>query len=171
MRAIITMLVAASSMFACTNSAELLKTTHMNLGVRIDTNNPRVVEGATKAMNYLTEVFDAEWHLDFSDACSIEFRPTQFAPRMRVIELGRVYPPTSKVFDGVVLFAYPATDYDLYKVLVHELFHLCGLKHNEDHASVMFSDPEQGGGAITDEELSQLKRHHLLRPRARSKRS
>jgi hypothetical protein len=153
----------ASEGRACDRYQTLLARSHLELGVKFDTNNSRFKEAAAEALNYWAGQLDLTWREDSDDrTCSIEFRPAEFGVRADSHDtLAMAHLPDHAKYDGVVYFRLLA-HYDAQRVFIHELGHLFGLEHSDTRNSPMYFQPENAGAALTGSELKQLAKRHKL---------
>src|SRR5450631_3593216 len=56
----------------CNRHSELLKQGHMDLGVRLATNNPILAEQFRRAMDSWARVLDLDWHVEDTQNCSMQ---------------------------------------------------------------------------------------------------
>src|SRR5437868_15083600 len=56
----------------CNRHSELLKRGHMDLGVRVATNNPILAEQFRHAMDSWARILDLDWHEDDTSNCSMQ---------------------------------------------------------------------------------------------------
>jgi len=56
----------------CDRHSELLKQGHMDLGVRVATENPVLAEQFRRAMDSWAKILDLNWHEDDTQSCSIQ---------------------------------------------------------------------------------------------------
>ena len=71
----------SASYSECDRHSELLKKTHLNLGIRFLTSNPELVRECARALDFWATVLDLEWHEDDSRGCAIQIvvgRPDLF---------------------------------------------------------------------------------------------
>lgn len=57
---------------ACDGHSELLKKTHLRLGVRFSTSHSELAAEFTRALDFWATVLDMEWHEDNSRRCAIQ---------------------------------------------------------------------------------------------------
>jgi hypothetical protein len=148
----------------CNRRAELLKHGPLNLGVRFNTANPLLAQQFRRAMDFWAGVLDLEWHEDSTGNCSMEvsdgerqlFEPT---PDNMV---ARSQFPDRRDFQGWIVFnpALTLTSAELYRISVHEIGHMFGLKHNTDTRSVIDLECSE---ALDADDLASLSAHHKVR--------
>ena len=151
----------------CNRRSELLKHGPLSLGVRFNTANPILAQQFRKAMDFWAGVLDLEWHEDSTGNCSMEvsdgerqlFEPT---PDNMV---ARSQFPDRQDFQGWIVFnpALTLTPAELYRISVHEIGHMLGLKHNPDTRSVMYNIDLECSEELDAADLASLSAHHKLR--------
>jgi hypothetical protein len=151
----------------CNRRSELLKHGPLDLGVRFNTANPVLAQQFRRAMDFWAGVLDLEWHEDSTGNCSMElsdgerqlFEPT---PDNRV---ARSQFPDRGDFQGWIVFnpGVRLTAAELYRISVHEIGHMLGLKHNSDTRSVMYDIDLECSEVLDAADLASLRAHHKLR--------
>lgn len=157
------LLLAPASALGCNQARLLANKGHLDLGVRLS-GNSQFRQAETDALNYYAGILDMTWHEDYTDACSIEFRPVEHIRSAGGDVVAIAYQPRLKYFDGVVYYHY-TNGYDKTAVFTHELGHLFGLEHNrEDDGSVMSArNPGQSSGKLDSYDLKELGKLHATR--------
>jgi Matrixin len=151
----------------CNRHSELLKQGHMDLGVRLATENPFLAEQFRRAMDAWSVILDLDWHEEATENCSIELvdgesELFQSAPRLIA---ARSQFPDRLDFQGWIAFnpAQTLKDTALYWISLHEIGHMLGLQHSSNVKSVMYGfaldDPEW----LDTDDLAALAEHHKLR--------
>jgi hypothetical protein len=148
----------------CNRHSELLKQGHMDLGVRFATANPSLAVEFRRALNSWAKILDLDWHEDDTQNCSIELvdgEPSLFEQHM----VARSQFPDRLDFQGWIAFkpAQAVSEADLYRVAVHELGHVFGLRHSSNGFSVMYGLNLEGLDWLDVDDLAALATHHKLR--------
>jgi len=151
----------------CLSHAELQKTGPMNVGVRFTTANPKLEEAFRSAMDFWATVLELSWHEEDTENCAIQLldgERTLFesAPRGMV---ARSQLPDRSGFAGWIAFN-PFVSLDklaLYRIAVHEIGHLLGLKHSADASSIMYGFDVEGPEFLDTVDLRALAERHKLR--------
>jgi hypothetical protein len=158
----------------CQNYKDLLGHEHLDIAVHVDTSNPRVIEAASKALDWWSGQLDMSWHFTVSATdCALELRPHAWLSKQlpgsinSLQEIGGARMPGSLLYDGVVFFLYPMMKYDLERCFAHEFGHVLGLEHNPDPGSIMFSNSEEASLTLTNSDAKLLRRYHALRRETR----
>lgn len=151
----------------CTNRSELLKHGPLNVGVRFNTSNPLLVKQFRRAMDFWASVLDLEWHEDSTETCAMEvvdgarvlFEPT---PHNMV---ARSQFPDRRDFQGWIVFnpAVPLTSAEAYRISVHEIGHMLGLRHSTNSRSVMYDLDLECSQELDSADMATLRAHHKLR--------
>lgn len=151
----------------CNHRSELLKHGSLRLGVRFNTTNLVLAKQFRLAMDFWASVLDLEWHEDSTGTCSMElsdgdrdlFEPT---PKSMV---ARSQFPDRKDFQGWIVFnpAVTLTPEEAYRISVHEIGHILGLRHNSNTRSVMYDLDLECSQELDAVDLASLRVHHKLR--------
>jgi Matrixin len=151
----------------CNHRSDLLKHGSLNLGVRLNTANPVLAQQFRRAMDFWASVLDLEWHEDSTDTCSMEvsdgerqlFEPT---PDNMV---ARSQFPDRRDFQGWIVFnpAVKLTPAEYYRISVHEIGHMFGLRHNSNTRSVMYDLDLECSEELDATDLAALRARHKLR--------
>jgi hypothetical protein len=165
MKTALLLLISATAMFAgpCLDYGKLKNRDHIEIGVRIDTNNPTVVKAATEALNFWAGVIDLSWHRVYDDSCAIEFQPHAWQAGSSFRTVGGTKLPWKASFNGVVFFQYLQTNYDLAACFKHEMGHMLGLEHNLAQDSLMYPDISKSMLELTWDDKRHLRKFHTLR--------
>jgi hypothetical protein len=149
----------------CDRHSELLKQGHMDLGVRVATENPVLAEQFRRAMDSWAKILDLNWHEDDTQSCSIQlfdgerelFQPAYVAARSQL--------PDRHDFQGWIAFnpAQRLSETDYYRISVHEIGHMLGLQHSASAMSVMYFLDLEGSECLDPTDLAALAKHHKLR--------
>ena len=118
-------------------------------------------------MDFWASVLDLEWHEDSTDTCSMEvadgerqlFEPT---PDNMV---ARSQFPDRRDFQGWIVFnpAVKLTPAEYYRISVHEIGHMFGLRHNSNTRSVMYDLDLECSEELDATDLASLRARHKLR--------
>ena len=151
----------------CGRHAELLKHGPMSLGVRLATSNPVLAEEFKSALNFWATILDLDWHEDDSENCSMELvdgprdlfepEPENMAARSQF--------PDRRGFQGWIVFN-PAVNLnrtELYRISVHEIGHMLGLRHSPNTLSLMYGLDLDCSESLDALDLASLAAHHKLR--------
>jgi Matrixin len=151
----------------CKRHSELLKYGPLNLGVRLATANPVLAEEFKWAMNFWAKVLDLDWHEDSTENCAIQvvdgerelFEPT---PASMV---ARSQFPDRPQFQGWIVFnpAVKLNRTELYRIAVHEIGHMLGLRHSNSTSSLMYGLDLETSETLDVADLTALAGHHKLR--------
>jgi len=149
----------------CGTRGELLKKSHMELGLRVATANPYLAEQFRRAMDSWARILDLDWHADNTANCSIQlidgerglFRPASIVARAQL--------PDRLDFQGSIAFnpRPELSEAELYRISVHEIGHMLGLKHSSNAMSVMYGLDLEGLEWLYPADLKELAKHHKLR--------
>jgi hypothetical protein len=149
----------------CNRHSELLSKEHMDLGVRLATANPVLAKQFRRAMHSWASILDLDWHEEDTQDCSILlidgekelFQPSAIVARSQL--------PDRLEFQGWIAFnpgqKLEATD--LYRIALHEIGHILGLKHSSNAWSVMYGFDLDGHKWLDPTDLAQLATRHKLR--------
>jgi hypothetical protein len=148
----------------CKRHSELLKREHMDLGVRVTTANPVLAAQFRRALDSWAKIIDLDWHEEDSENCSIELVDGEsglFEQNMAA----RSQLPDRLGFQGWIAFnpARTLTETDLYRISVHEIGHVFGLRHSANGYSVMYGLNLDGLDWLDLDDLTALATHHKLR--------
>lgn len=151
----------------CNQRDELLKRGPLNLGVRFNTTNPLLAQQFRRAMDFWASVLDLEWHEEGSDNCSMELSDGErrlFEPTPDNM-VARSQFPDRRNFQGWIVFnpALTLTPAESYRISVHEIGHMMGLKHSTNTRSVMYDLDLECAEALDAADLATLRSHHKLR--------
>lgn len=151
----------------CNHRSELLKRGPLDLGVRFNTVNVTLAKQFRNAMDFWSSVLDLAWHEDSTETCAMEvvdgesalFEPT---PHNMV---ARSQFPDRRDFQGWIVFnpAVTLTPAEAYRISVHEIGHMLGLKHSSNSRSVMYDIDLECSQELDQSDIAALKTHHKLR--------
>lgn len=149
----------------CDASTELLKHSHMEIGVWMNTSNRTLVAEFHRAMDFWAEVLDMSWHEQNTPQCSIQvvdgspslFANNAIAARSQFVD--------RRNFHGWIAFNPQCrlNGADLYVTAIHEIGHMLGLEHNLNPKSVMYFLNPEDPPLLDNEDLACLARRHKLR--------
>jgi len=151
----------------CKRHAELLKHGRMKLGVRVATANVNLAQQFKEAMDFWASILDLDWHEDNTENCSMELMDGgkelfEAAPDIMV---ARSQFPDRLGFQGWIVFnpAVALTKPELYRISVHEIGHMLGLRHNPNAKSLMYDLDLESSECLDVADLASLSAHHKLR--------
>src|SRR6185312_3808736 len=163
----------------CGKSNELKKHTTMALGVKFDTNNPRIIKSTVKALQYWEQVVDFYWFDDENEAtCSIDisvtFNKAFFKGITTTADGKKKYNYIVALTDNIYnpefhgnmflnrFMVDEMSDAELDETIKHELGHEFGLLDNHNPKSLMrwigF-----GSFILTPQDINNLKKLHALK--------
>jgi hypothetical protein len=151
----------------CKQNSELLKRGPMNLGVRIATANPVLAEQFRAAMDFWAKILELEWHEEKTQNCSIEVvdgeRPL-FEPEPDNMAARSQF-PDRRDFEGWIAFnpAIPLSRMESYRISVHEIGHMLGLRHSTNIKSLMYGFDLDDSQSLDPADLAFLADRHKLR--------
>jgi len=139
----------------------------MNLGVRLATSNPALAAGFKEALNFWASILDLNWHEDDSGNCAIELVDGQrdlFEPEPDNMAARSQF-PDRQGFQGWIVFnpAVPLSRTELYRISVHEIGHMLGLRHSSNTLSLMYGLDLDCSESLDAQDLAALAAHHKLR--------
>ena len=149
---------------ACDGHSELLKHTHLRVGVRFSTSNHALAAEFARALDFWATVLDMEWHEDHSRGCAIQI--VDGGPELfNGAQVARAQLPDRSGFHGSIAFnrktSLPANEQFI--VAVHELGHVFGLPHNSSASSIMFYLNVDEPFVLDEVDLRALAARHVLR--------
>lgn len=152
---------------SCLNRAELVKTGHMELGVRVDTTNPEIASAFWRALDFWSNVLDMDFHPEPSSDCALALVDGTAEILHTVHNVARAQFSDLANFQGLIAFDPHASDYmsadEMYATAVHELGHLFGLRHNPSATSIMYYLDCDGTSSLDLSDLDALAARHALR--------
>jgi hypothetical protein len=150
--------------YPCDQHSELLEKSHLKLGVRFSTSNPRLAAEFARALDFWATILDMEWREDNTRGCAIQIvdgRPDLFIQG----QVARAQLPDRSAFQGWIAFnpdiSLPPNE--MFFAAVHELGHLLGLPHNSSAWSVMFYLQVNEPLVLNKADLGELAARHKLR--------
>lgn len=151
----------------CGRHAELLKHGPMNLGVRLATSNPALAVEFKSALDFWATILDLSWHEDDSENCAIELVDGQrdlFEPEPENMAARSQFPDRLG-FEGWIVFnpAVLLSRTELYRISVHEIGHMLGLRHSSNVLSLMYGLDLDCSESLDVQDLAALAAHHKLR--------
>lgn len=152
------------SFMPCERHSELLKYDSMDLGVRFACSNPAIVREFRHALQFWSKVLNMTWHDDRSSSCSVQLvdgTPIILHDGM----VARAQFAEAPNFQGWIAFdaRAPLTRTEMYRISVHEIGHLMGLRHNSNPRSVMYYEELDADEVLDSEDLRSLAALHKLR--------
>ena len=151
----------------CKQHSELLKQGPMNLGVRIATANPVLAQQFRAAMDFWAKILDLEWHEESTQNCSLEVvdgeRPL-FEPEPDNMAARSQF-PDRRDFEGWIAFnpAISLSRMETYRISVHEIGHILGLRHSTNIKSLMYGFDLDDSQTLDAADLAFLADRHKLR--------
>ena len=151
----------------CKQHSELLKRGPMNLGVRIATSNAVLAEEFRAAMDFWAKVLDLEWHEESTQNCAVQVvdgerwlfepEPDNMAARSQF--------PDRRDFEGWIAFnpTVALSRMESYRISVHEIGHILGLRHSMNIKSLMFGFDLDDSQSLDPADLASLADRHKLR--------
>ncbi len=148
----------------CNRSGDLLKTGALDIGVRVLTTNPLLAEQFTSSLDFWSSILDLKWHLVESDDCAIELVDGASELFSNSLMTARSQLPDESNFAGWIAFnpAMRLTGAELFRISVHEVGHLLGLRHNSSASSVMYFLDLDEPVLLNDQDLRELGSKHRL---------
>ena len=151
----------------CKQHSELLKHGPMNLGVRIATTNPVLAEEFRAAMDFWAKVLDLEWHEESTQNCSVEVLDGErwlFEPEPDNMAARSQF-PDRRDFEGWIAFnpTIPLSRMESYRISVHEIGHMLGLRHSTNIKSLMYGFDLDDSQSLDPADLAFLADRHKLR--------
>lgn len=148
----------------CERHSELLKYDSMDLGVRFACSNPAIVREFRHALQFWSKVLNMTWHDEPSSSCSVQLvdgTPVILHDGM----VARAQFAEAPKFQGWIAFdaKAPLTRTEIYRISVHEIGHLMGLRHSSDPHSVMYYEELDADEVLDSEDLRSLAALHKLR--------
>ena len=139
----------------------------MNLGVRISTVNPILAQEFKGAMDFWASVLDLSWHEEDTQNCSMQLVDGQrdlFEPMPDAMAARSQFPDRLD-FQGWIVFnpAVTLSKMELYRISVHEIGHMLGLRHNPNTRSLMYDLDLDCSESLDTSDLAALAALHKLR--------
>ena len=151
----------------CKQHSELLKRGPMNLGVRFATANPVLAQQFRSAMDFWAKILDLQWHEESTQNCSIELIDGEralFEPEPENMAARSQF-PDRRDFEGWIVFnpAVPLDKMESYRISVHEIGHMLGLRHSANIKSLMYGFDLDDSESLDSADLAALAGRHKLR--------
>jgi len=151
----------------CKQHSELLKQGPMNLGVRFVTSNPVLAEEFRAAMDFWAKILDLQWHEESTQNCSLEVIDGErglFEPEPENMAARSQF-PDRRDFEGWIAFnpAIPLSRMETYRISVHEIGHVLGLRHSTNIKSLMYGFDLDDSQSLDPADLAFLADRHKLR--------
>ena len=151
----------------CDRHSELLKHGRMSLGVRLGTANQLLARQFKLALDFWATVVDLDWHEDDTQNCSMELvdgKRELFEPEPENMAARSQF-PNRRGFRGWIVFnpEVPLNQAELYRISVHEIGHMLGLRHSSNTLSLMYGLDLECSETLDAADLAALAAHHKLR--------
>ena len=148
----------------CDRRGEVVKQSHMNLGVRFSSSDSGLAVEFARALNFWATILDMEWYEENSRKCSIQVIDG-YRQLFRHAEVARAQFPDRSAFQGWIAFnpKVALARSEQYLVAVHELGHVFGLPHNPSSWSVMYYLHLDGPAVFDSADLAALTARHKIR--------
>ncbi len=145
----------------------MLKHGPRSVGGRRATSNPVLAEQFKSALNFWATILDLDWHEDDSGNCSMELVDGQrdlFEPEPENMAARSQF-PDRRGFQGWIVFnpAVILNRTELYRISVHEIGHMLGLRHSPNTLSLMYGLDLDCSESLDALDLASLAAHHKLR--------
>jgi hypothetical protein len=139
----------------------------MNLGVRVLTANLVLAEEFRAAMDFWAQVLDLQWHEESTQNCSMEVVDGErwlFEPEPENMAARSQF-PDRRDFQGWIAFNPSVTlsRAESYRISVHEIGHMLGLRHSTNVKSLMYGFDLDGSESLDPADLTSLAARHKLR--------
>ncbi len=153
----------------CSRRFELLKHTHMNVGVRLSTSKPALAREFGRAMDFWSSVIDMSWYEDQTSSCSLQLVDGTSSILINATIARSQFTDWGN-FQGWIAFDpnAPLSNSGMYLTAVHEIGHILGLKHNRNRNSVMYYLDLREREVLDRSDLAALAAHHKLRVSTRT---
>lgn len=152
---------------SCGNRAELLKSGHMELGVRFDTSSVEIAAAFHRALDFWSGVLDVNFYEESSTLCALAVVDGTPEVLRKAHNVARAQFADLANFQGWIAFDPHASEYmssdEMYATAVHELGHLFGLRHNPSAMSIMYYLDCDGTSQLDELDLQALGLHHAIR--------
>lgn len=140
----------------------------MNIGVRYDVSDPRLIEQFHRAFDFWASLLDAEFHDEASTSCSVAILDGDEALLGNRSIVARAQLPDRTGFDGWIAVDPLAASYlsgdEAVAIWIHEIGHLLGLNHNPSAHSLMYFIDVDSRSKLDSTDLRALSLLHALRP-------
>lgn len=151
----------------CKQRSELLRHGPLNLGVRFNTSNLVLAKQFRRAMDFWASVLDLEWHEESTENCSMELVDGErdlFEPNPHNM-VARSQFPDRRDFQGWIVFnpEVALTPAESYRISVHEIGHIFGLRHSHNTGSLMYDLDLECSQELDAADLASLRARHKLR--------
>jgi hypothetical protein len=150
----------------CDRHLDLLKRSHVDLGVRVSTSDAVLGAQFERAMRFWSGVADLDWHpVDDAKDCAIQL--VDGTPELfdNAATAARSQFPDRPAFEGWVAFNPRSrlTEHEMFVISVHEIGHLLGLPHNPSGSSIMYFFDLDRSPSLDALDLNELADRHKLR--------
>lgn len=154
----------------CLHSSELLKTGHLDIGVRFDTANRASADALRRALRFWADVLDISFHDEQSDDCTVAIVDATPEILAKENDVARAQFTDWDKFQGWIAFdphisAYMSRE-EIFATAVHELGHIFGLVHSANSGSVMYYLDVDANAVLDSADLHALAARHTLRSKA-----
>jgi hypothetical protein len=151
----------------CDNHAELQKSGHMNIGVRIGVRDKRLVKQVRKAMDFWQNLLDLEFYEAKGTDCALAIEDAAPGLLPETGDIARAHLPTQDNFQGWIVLdpnmRNYATEDESFSAVAHELGHIFGLQHNPSVFSLMYYLDFEGS-FLDQNDLRVLAILHAFKP-------
>ena len=139
----------------------------MYLGVRVATVNSVLAQQFRWALDFWATILDLDWYEENSENCSMELIDggRELFAAAPDIMVARSQFPDRMAFQGWIAFnpAVALTKTELYRISVHEIGHMLGLRHNPNAKSLMYDLDLDSSESLDAADLASLAARHKLR--------
>lgn len=154
----------------CLHKSELLKTGHLEVGVRFDTASPVSTEAIRRALRFWSGVLDISVYDEPSDDCTIAVVDATPDILSKDNDVARAQFTDWGKFEGWIAFdphiaSYMSSD-EIFATAVHELGHIFGLVHSSNARSVMYYLDVDAETELDPADLRALAARHTMRSQA-----